>query len=279
MPHNTRRDSIERIDSKISIVQQAAMLGLSRSSVYYRRVERSGDAVLMNAIDAVYTEFPYYGWRRIGHALKRDYEIEVGRKRIRRLMKEMGLEAIYQKPSTSKRNKEHTIYPYLLKGLKIKYPNQVWGSDITYLRLEDGFAYLTAIMDWYSRYVISWRLSKSLESGFCVEALAEALTKGLADIHNSDQGVQFTSGEYTGKLKAHEVRISMDGRGRCMDNIFTERLWRSVKYEDVYIKSYRTIEEAREGLGNYFHLYNTRRLHQSLNYQTPSEVYCGGKSP
>jgi putative transposase len=231
----------------------------------------------MNMIDVVYTEFPYYGWRRIRHALKRGYQIDIGRKRIRRLMTEMGIEAIYPKPHTSKGNKEHVIYPYLLKGLKIKYPNQVWGSDITYLRLENGCAYLTAIIDWYSRYVISWRLSKSLESGFCVEALDEALAKGLADIHNSDQGVQFTSGEYTGKLKEHEVRISMDGRGRCMDNIFTERLWRSVKYEDVYIKSYRTIEEAREGLGNYFHQYNTRRLHQSLNYKTPAEIYCGGK--
>ena len=273
MPPKAKRTVIDRSSDELSIVRQVMLLGISRSSVYYEPRVKAGDVLLMNTIDEVYTEFPYYGWRRIQEALKQDHEIKVGRKRIRRLMVEMGLEAIYPKPKTSTGNKEHTVYPYLLKGLKIRYPNHVWGTDITYIRLEDGFAYLTAILDWYSRYVISWRLSPSLESEFCVDALEAALEEALADIHNSDQGVQFTSEEYTGTLKAHEIRISMDGRGRCMDNIFTERLWRSVKYEDVYLKSYQTIEEAREGLGNYFQSYNTRRLHQSLNYRTPSEVY------
>lgn len=205
--------------------------------------------------------------RRLGYA--------AGEKLVRRLMRSMNLVAIYPKPNLSKPHPEHKIYPYLLKGLKIIRVNQVWATDITYIQLVKGFCYLVAIMDWFSRYVISWRLSNTLEAGFCVECVEEALDYGRPDILNSDQGVQFTSKDFTQKLLDKQVRISMDGRGRVYDNIFIERLWRTVKYDNIYVQEYETLKDARRGLKTYFDLYNTERIHQSLGYKTPWEVYTG----
>jgi len=205
--------------------------------------------------------------RRMGHT--------AGGKLIRRLMRTMDLLAIYPKPKLSKRHPEHRIYPYLLKGLGIIRANQVWCADITYVQLVKGFCYLVAVMDWYSRYVLSWRVSNTLEADFCVECVEEALSVGSPDIFNSDQGVQFTSKEFTKQLLDRQIRISMDGRGRVFDNIFIERLWRTVKYNNIYIQEYQTVRDARAGLGEYFDLYNTERLHQSLDYRTPWEVYSG----
>lgn len=207
------------------------------------------------------------------YALRNNYGIAIGRDHVRRLMKVLGIEAIYPKKNTSIPAPGHQIYPYLLHGYDIYRPNQVWGTDITYIRLAKGFCYLTAIIDWYSRYVVSWELSENMETAFCMTALRSALARGIPDIHNSDQGSQYTSQEYTNMLAARKIRISMDGRGRCMDNIFTERLWRTVKYEDIYLKQYRTIEEVHTGLTSYFPFYNEERPHQSLQYQTPGEIY------
>lgn len=229
----------------------------------------------MNLIDKIYTEFPYYGSRRIKYELEKSDKIIANRKHIQRLMREMGIEAIYPKKKYNLSNLDnlHKKYPYLLRNFTINRPNQVWGADITYLKLNRGFAYMVAIMDWFSRYVIAWKVSDNLEIGFVIQNLQSALATGIPDIHNSDQGSHFTSPQYTGMLEQKEIQISMDGRGRCMDNIFTERLWRSVKYEDIYIKSYDNSCEARIGLEDYFYKYNNRRPHQSLNNQTPAEVY------
>ncbi len=202
-----------------------------------------------------------------------DFQIHICREHVQRLMRKMGLEAIYPKPKTSISNKQHEKFPYLLRKVDIVKPNQVWGTDITYIRLKEGFIYLVAFLDWFSRYVISWKLSPTLENDFCIQALEEALEKGIPDIHNSDQGVQFTSEDYISVLKEGKIKISMDGRGRCMDNIFTERLWRTVKYENIFLNDYRTIDEAKQGLTDYFLFYNNRRKHQSLEYSTPSQVY------
>lgn len=209
------------------------------------------------------------------HALRDDYGIRIGRDHVRRLMKVLGIEAIYPKKNTSLPAPGHQIYPYLLRGYDIYRPNQVWGTDITYIRLTKGFCYLTAIIDWYSRYVVSWELSDTMEKEFCMTSLRSALQKAIPEIHNSDQGSQFTSAEYLQLLETDKVKISMDGRGRCMDNIFTERLWRSVKYEEVYLKDYRTIEEARAGLTDYFPFYNNERRHQGINDRIPADVYYG----
>ena len=229
----------------------------------------------MNLIDKVYTEFPYFGSRRIREALKREHKTFANRKHIQRLMREMGLEAIYPKSkfSLSDPDSAHKKYPYLLKNLTISRSNQVWGTDITYLKLSHGFAYLVAIMDWFSRYVVAWEISNSLEIEFVIRNLENALQTATPDICNADQGSHFTSPQHTGLLEQNNVQISMDGRGRCMDNIFTERLWRNVKYEDIYIKEYNSPQEARLGLMDYFYKYNNRRPHQSLNYLTPAEVY------
>jgi len=229
----------------------------------------------MDAIDAIYTKRPFYGSRRIRNELRDRFAEYVCRERVQRLMRLMGIEAVYPKPKTSVPNTEHKIFPYLLRNLAISRPNHVWGTDITYIKLETGWAYLTAILDWFSRYVISWELSTSMDTDFCIAALERALANAAPDIHNSDQGSQYTSREYTGILEGKGIAISMDGRGRCMDNIFTERLWRTVKYEDVYLKSYRTIGEARDGIGSYFDFYNTERQHQSLGYRTPANAYFG----
>jgi putative transposase len=232
----------------------------------------------MRQLDKLYTKHPFYGARKLAACLSTP-DMPVGRSRAGRLMKLMGIEAIYRKPRTSKPSPEHETYPYLLRGLVIDRPNQVWATDITYIPLLHGFAYLVAMMDWYSRYVLSWRLSNTLDSSFCVEALQEALERfGEPDIFNSDQGSQFTSKSFTGVLKARDVSISMDGRGRCFDNIFVERLWRSVKYEDVYLRDYQSMPEATHGLGRYFDFYDHERIHAALGYQTPAAVYLGHAS-
>jgi putative transposase len=229
------------------------------------------DLTLMKLIDRQYLATPFYGARRIAAWLKSQGQ-RVNRKRIQRLMRIMGLKAIYLRPRTGKPAPGHKIYPYLLGGLKIKRPNQVWAADITYIPMARGFLYLVAIIDWYSRYVLSWRLSNTLDASFCVEALEEALRKGRPDIFNTDQGAQFTSEAFTGILEQHGVRISMDGKGSYNDNLFIERLWRSVKYEEVYLKAYHDGREARVSLVNYFRFYNTERPHQALGYRTPAEI-------
>ena len=259
----------------LSIDRQTKLLGISRSSVYYTPITNAEDSRIMHWIDKIFTDCPFYGSRRIGYELKKRFGIEVNRKRVKRLMRLMGLEAIYpkHKPQTSNSNPEHKKYPYLLNNVVARYPNHIWGTDITYVRLESGFCYLVAMLDWFSRYVVEWQLSPSLEIDFCIENLQHALTMNKPAIHNSDQGSHFTSPRYTDLLTYHDVQISMDGRGRCMDNIFTERLWRTIKYENIFLKSYRDIREAREGLTEYFAFYNHTRPHQSLEYHTPAEVY------
>lgn len=226
----------------------------------------------MHEIDQIFTAHPYYGKRRI-RAVLNQKGYSIGIRHIRTLMRKMCLEAIYPKKNTSIPNKSHQVYPYLLKEVKIEKSDQVWSTDITYIRLRNGFVYLVAIIDWHSRYVISFRMSITMEKEFCIEALEEALSKGNPEIFNSDQGSQFTSPEFTEKLTAKKVQISMDGKGRCLDNIFVERLWRSVKYEEVYLKNYATPKEALKGLHQYFHFYNHARPHQSLNYKTPAQIY------
>lgn len=230
----------------------------------------------MDAIDRLFTDCPFYGVPKMQAALKREHRIIIGRDHTRRLMRLMGLEAIYPKKSrkTSVPDKEHAVYPYLLNGVTASHANHIWGADITYIRLEQGWCYLVAVLDWFSRYVVSWKLSPTLESGFCVEAMTNALKNyGIPEISNTDQGSQFTDRNFIAALKERQIRVSMDGRGRCMDNVFTERLWRSLKYEEVYLRSYGDIEDARNNLAAYFRFYNETRPHQSLRYRTPAEVY------
>jgi putative transposase len=258
---------------KLSIRKQCELLQLHRSNLYYEPVRVSEEILrVMHRIDEIFTESPFFGSRKILEGLRRE-GFCIGREKVQSLMRKMGLIAVYPKPNLSKRHPEHKKYPYLLANVKITRPHQVWSSDITYIRLRPGFLYLVAIMDWYSRYVLSWRLSNSLDVSFCLEALEEALGQGCPDIFNTDQGSQFTSNDFIGMLLSKGIRISMDGRGRAFDNIFTERLWRSVKYEEVYIKDYQAYRDAREGLSNYFTFYNNRRYHQSLGYKTPSEIH------
>jgi len=262
---------------KIPIIRQCELLGVNRSGYYYKpKPENLENLKLMSRIDEIYTRHPYYGYLRMTAQLNRERDNPINHKRIARLMIIMQIQAIRPKKNLSKRNKEHSVYPYLLRGLEINHSNQVWGTDITYVRAKGNWFYLVAVMDWYSRYVLSWRLSPTLETSFCAENLKEALGIGRPEIHNSDQGSQFTSEEYLKILKQYsKTRISMDGRGRCFDNIFTERLWRNVKYEEIYLKDYSSYQEAKESLREYFWIYNNERLHQNLNYQTPSEVYFG----
>ena len=231
----------------------------------------------MHRIDEIFTECPFYGSRRIREALRHE-GWHLGREKVQSLMRQMGLQAIYPKAKLSKKHPGHRIYPYLLGNREINRPNEVWCADITYIRLKQGFVYLVAVMDWFSRYVLSWQLSNSLDVSFCIEALEEALRKGYPTIFNTDQGSQFTSDDFTEALLSKKIAISMDGRGRVFDNIFIERLWRSVKYEEVYIKGYQVYRDAKEGLGAYFPLYNTRRYHQSLAYKTPHEVHYDSSS-
>ena len=270
---------VERVNPVLPISQQCRLLAVSRSSLYRRPAELSAeDFAIMALIDRQYLARPYYGSRRMAAWLATQGHV-INRKRTQRLMRLLGLAAIYQRPNTSKPSAGHKIYPYLLTGLAIERVNQVWCSDVTYIPMAKGFLYLVVIMDWVSRAVLAWRLSNTLDADFCVEALEEALSRyGRPEIFNTDQGSQFTSGDFTGTLKRHEVMISMDGKGRCMDNIFVERLWRSLKYEEVYLHAYATVAEARTGIGAWLHFYNTERQHQSLGYRTPRQIYqeaCG----
>jgi putative transposase len=252
---------------------QLELAGLSKASYYYQPVaETQENLELMASIDEIYTDCPFYGSRRMRAELERQGN-KVNRKRVIRLMKKMGLQAIFPKRNLSKASENSIKYPYLLKNLIIDRPNQVWATDITYIRVGGGYLYLTAVMDWYTRFILSWRLSNTMDVTFCLEALEEALNIGKPEIFNSDQGSQYTSKEFTNALKSREIQISMDGKGRCFDNIFVERLWRSVKYEEVYLKRYETGKEAKEGLSSYMKFYNDRRLHQSLDYRPPREVY------
>ena len=227
---------------------------------------------IMTRIDMIYTEYPFYGIRKITAELRRQGRL-YNHKRIGRLMQIMGIQALRPKRNLSKSRKDHLIYPYLLKGVKIKRNNHVWSSDITYLPVYKGYAYLVAVIDWFSRYVLSWEISNSLDVYFCMEALDKALRQGKPRIFNTDQGSQFTSKIFTDAIIGKRIKMSMDSKGRALDNIFIERFWRSLKYEDIYLKDYRTFEELKDGLKNYFDFYNYRRLHQSLNYKTPAEIY------
>jgi putative transposase len=258
----------------LSLRQQCELLGVNRSSLYYESVGPDSEELeLMRLVDELHLERPFYGSRRITQELRRRGLI-VNRKRIQRLMRVMGIEALAPQPNTSKPEPEHTLYPYLLRGLAVERPNQVWAADITYIPLSHGFAYLVAIMDWHSRRVLSWRLSNTLDNAFCVEALEEALRRfGVPEIFNTDQGAQFTASAFTGVLLERGVKISMDGKGRCIDNVFVERLWRSLKYEEVYLNDYDDLVEARTGIRRYFDFYNDGRPHQALGHQTPASFY------
>lgn len=270
---------IDPSHGEIPIYRQCELLGLSRSSLYYRsrRGDHDYNQRLMHLIDEQYTRTPFYGVRRMTVWLKSQGHM-VNRKRVSRLMTLMGIEAIYPKKRLSRPDSEARKYPYLLKDLSIDRADQVWASDITYIRMRHGFVYLVAILDWFSRYVVSWSVSITMEAEFCLEALQEGLRWAKPEIFNSDQGSQFTSKSFTGLLEASGVRISMDGRGRAFDNIFVERLWRSVKYEEVYLKEYESVRHAVRSLGDYFRFYNRDRPHQSLGYRTPYQVYSLGSS-
>jgi len=269
-----RLSLVDRGDGELSIVAQCRMLKVARSTLYWRPAAASEDDLrLMRLIDEQYLTAPFYGSRRMVAVLRRD-GWTVNRKRVRRLMRLMGIEAIYQKPNTSRPHPDHKVYPYLLRGLAIDRPNQVWCADITYIPLAKGFVYLVAVMDWFSRRVLAWRVSIGMETGFCVEALQEAMDLyGAPEIFNTDQGVQFTSASFIDELAGRGVRISMDGKGRFLDNIFIERLWRSLKYEEVFIKAYGSVREARGGIGVWLIFYNDVRLHQALGYRTPREMF------
>jgi putative transposase len=274
-----KRQLIEVGNHQLSLRRQCQLLALARSSFYYEpQPESEADLLLMRLLDEQYTRTPFYGVRRMTAWLKQQGEA-VNEKRVRRMLREMGLEAIYPKPRLSQKALGAEIYPYLLRDVEIKQVDEVWSTDITYVRLVGGFIYLMAILDWYSRYVLEWEVSVTLDSSFCIAALERALLRGQPKIFNTDQGSQFTSQSFTGKLLAQGIRVSMDGRGRALDNIFVERLWRSVKYEEVYLKDYRNVDEAKQGLRDYFEFYNRERLHQSLGYQTPEAVYRQGQKP
>jgi putative transposase len=268
---------VEVAHPQLSIARQCELLGLSRSSFYYEPATETAENLLfMQLIDRQYTAQPVYGSRRMAVWLQ-GQGYEVNRKRVRRLMRLMGLEAIYPKPNLSAPGTGHKVFPYLLRDVAIDRVDQVWSTDITYIPLVSGFMYLAAVIDWYSRYVISWRLSNTLDGWFCVEMLEEALSKGKPEVFNTDQGVQFTAAAFTSRLLSAGVEVSMDGKGRCLDNVFVERLWRTVKYEEVYVRGYETVPELSGGLGRYFPFYNEERPHQSLGYRTPAEVYWEGK--
>jgi putative transposase len=278
LPIEQRRLLIDREAEELSVRRQCGLLGVARSGLYYCAAGEDAENVgLMRELDEQYTRTPYYGVLRMTAWLRRE-GWEVNPKRVRRLLRVMGLEAIYPKPKLSQPGEGHRIYPYLLRDVPIEAVDQVWSADITYIRMARSWLYLVAVMDWFSRYVLSWRLSASLENDFCVAALGEALRHSRGrrpGIFNTDQGSQFTSEDFTDRLKAAGVDISMDGRGRCLDNIFIERLWRSVKYEEVYLKDYQQEAEAQQNLGRYFRHYNHGRPHQALEYRTPAEVYGG----
>ena len=258
----------------LSVVRQCEILQLARSTAYYTPKPTSPeDLALMRRIDELHLEYPFAGSRMLRDLLRNEGQA-VGRQRIRRLMRQMGIEALYRKPNTSRRHAAHPIYPYLLRNLSIDRPNHVWATDITYIPMRRGFVYLIAIVDWYSRRILAWRLSNTLTKDFCIEALAEATTRyGTPEIFNTDQGSQFTSAEFTGVLKAHDIRISMDGKGCWRDNVFVERLWRTIKYEEVYLKAYDSVSQAKASLGQFITFYNSRRPHQTFAGKTPDMIY------
>ncbi|WP_182506190.1 IS3 family transposase [Brucella anthropi] len=274
-----RKEMIDR-EHKLSVVRQARLLGFSRGSVYYSpRPVSDGDLALMRRIDELHLEYPFAGSRMLQGLLKGE-GLETGRLHVATLMKKMGIEAIYRRPNTSKPAPGHKIYPYLLRKLAVTRPNQVWAMDLTYVPMARGFVYLCAVVDWFSRRVLSWRLSITMEADFCIEAVEEALARyGKPDIFNTDQGSQFTSIDFTAVLKKAEIAISMDGKGAWRDNVFVERLWRSIKYEEVYLHAYKTVSEARAGIGRYLNFYNTRRPHSSLDRQTPDQAYFNALAP
>lgn len=271
-----RKQLIDNTDPRWSLREQCRLLGINRSNLYYQSAGESDENLkLMRLLDEQYTCTPFYGVLKMTEWL-RSKGYTVNPKRIRRLLRKLGLEAIYQPPDTSKPHPDHQVFPYLLRGVAIKHCNQVWSTDITYIRLAHGFVYLMAIIDWYSRYVLGWALSTTLEADFCIEAVGELLEQQKCEIFNTDQGAQFTTSRFTRPLLDKQIKVSMDGRGRALDNIFVERLWRSVKYEYVYLQELQTVQQAREGLAEYFRFYNQERLHQSLDYKTPAQVYLAG---
>jgi putative transposase len=271
-----KRALVEPEHPQISLRRQCALLGLARGNLYYQPVsEGLENLALMRLLDAQYTATPFYGIRRMTAWLQRQ-GYAVNHKRVGRLLRQMGLEAIYPKPRLSQPAADHLIYPYLLRGVSVDRVNQVWSADITYVRLAAGFVYLVAVIDWFSRYVLSWAVSITMDVAFCVEALEQALSQGQPEIFNTDQGAQFTSQDFTMRLQQGGIRVSMDGRGRALDNVFVERLWRSVKYEEVYLRDYQSVWDARQSLAQYFGFYNGERLHQALGYRTPAAVYHGG---
>ena len=267
---------VDHDDRVVPVIAQCRLLKVARSSLYYRPAPVSADDLaVMRRMDELHLACPFYGSRRMTAVLRRE-GWPVNRKRIKRLMRIMALEAIYQKPNTSRKHPDHKVYPYLLRGLVIDRPNQVWCADITYIPMAKGFVYLVAVMDWFSRRVLAWRVSITLETDFCVEALRDAMHRfGQPEIFNTDQGVQFTSAAFLGELETLGVRISMDGKGRFLDNIFIERLWRSLKYEEVFLKAYGSVPEARIGIGDWLAFYNDERPHQALDYRTPTAVFHG----
>lgn len=267
---------IDHESAQLSIRRQCELIGLSRASLYYEPAEETAENLLyMRLIDKQYMKTPFWGSRNMTWWLTQNGH-QVNRKRVQRLMRLMGIEAIYPKPKTSEAAQQHRKYPYLLRGVEIVRPNQVWSTDITYLPLPKGFMYLVAVMDWFSRYVLSWRLSNTLDSSFCIEALEAALKVAKPEIFNTDQGAQFTSREFTGRLEQDGIAISMDGRGRALDNVFVERLWRSLKYEEIYIWNHETVSDLERGVERYFRFYNTKRPHQSLSNRSPFFVYEKG---
>ncbi|MBJ6722709.1 IS3 family transposase [Bacillus sp. PR5] len=274
-----RKEMIDR-EHKLSVVRQARLLGFSRGSVYYSpRPVSDGDLALMRRIDELHLEYPFAGSRMLQGLLKGE-GLETGRLHVATLMKKMGIEAIYCRPNTSKPAPGHKIYPYLLRKLAVTQPNQVWAMDLTYIPMARGFVYLCAVVDWFSRRVLSWRLSITMKADFCIEAVEEALARyGKPDIFNTDQGSQFTSIDFTAVLKKAEIAISMDGKGAWRDNVFVERLWRSIKYEEVYLHAYKTVSEASAGIGRYLNFYNTRRPHSSLDRHTPDQAYFSALAP
>jgi len=268
-----KRQLIELDPPELSISRRCELLNLSKGALYYTPIGTSAmNLELMDLIDRQYMETPFYGSRKMTQHLIREGH-RVNRKRIRRLMRLMGIEAVYPGPNLSKRRHHHAKYPYLLRNVIVDRPDFVWSTDITYIRIGNGFMYLAAIIDWYSRYVLNWELSNSLEANFCVTLLQDTLERTQPEIFNTDQGSQFTCDQFLNVLRNADVKISMDGKGRALDNVFIERLWRTVKYEEVYIKNYENVRQARKSLGHYFLFYNHKRPHQSLNYQTPEEVY------
>jgi putative transposase len=273
LPPEAKRELIEAAHPQISITRQCDLVGLPRSTYYYHtQGESAENLTLMRLLDQQYTDTPYYGIRRMT-AWLRSQGYAVNHKRVARLLHTMGLETIYPKPRLSQPHPAHRVYPYLLRGVPITRVNQVWSTDITYIRLHGGFIYLVAVMDWFSRYVLSWAVSITMDVSFCLEALDQALEVARPEIFNTDQGAQFTSHDFTERLAAAGILISMDGRGRALDNVFVERLWRTVKYEEVYLKDYETPREAMQGLATFFVRYNEWRQHQALDYRTPAAIY------